>query len=192
MFGTGPRRTMPTLVSMIRGINVGGNRPLKMDRLRGLHEDLGFRDVRTYLQSGNVVFEAGSADAGAHGLAIEAAILRHCGYGVAVAVRTAKAMSAVLAGNPLLRLRSVDEKFLHATFLVRPESPCSLEGLELPLARGERAHLAGETLYLYCPIGYGNTKLSNTFFERKLGVAATTRNWLTVTALDKMARGGPR
>lgn len=192
MFPVGPRRTMPTLVSMIRGINVGGNRPLKMDRLRGLHEELGFRDVRTYLQSGNVVFEAGSADAGAHDAAIEAAILRHCGYEVAVAVRTAKAMSAALAGNPLLRLRGVDKKFLHATFLVRPASRSSLDGIELPLARGERAQLVGDILYLYCPLGYGSSKINTAFFERKLGVAATTRNWLTVTALEKMARGEAR
>jgi uncharacterized protein (DUF1697 family) len=192
MFGVGHRRTMPTLISMIRGINVGGNRPLKMDRLRGLHEDLGYRNVRTYLQSGNAVFEAGSADAGSHSVALAAAILRHCGYDVAVAVRTAKAMSAVLAGNPLLRLRAVDRKFLHATFLVRPAAPASLEGIELPLAPGERAQLVGETLYLYCPNGYGNSKLHNAFFERKLRVAATTRNWQTVTALEAMARGEPR
>jgi uncharacterized protein (DUF1697 family) len=181
---------MHTLVSMIRGINVGGNRPLKMDRLRSLHERLGLRNARTYLQSGNVVFEAASADADKHSLAIEAAILEDCAYDVVVAVRTSAAMSAALAANPFRGQRSVDPDFLHATFLVRPASQPSLRGVELPLAPGERAELVDGTLYLYCPLGYGNTKVNNTFFERKLRIAATTRNWRTVTALEGMARGG--
>lgn len=180
---------MITLVSMIRGINVGGNRPLKMDRLRGIHEDLGFRNVRTYLQSGNVVFDAASPDVDRHGDAIERRILRDCGFEVAVAVRTSKAMTAVLAANPLLGRAKVDPKFLHATFLVRPEGKLSLGGVGIPLAKGEDAVLSGDVVYVYCPLGYGITKINNTFFERKLSARATTRNWQTVTALEMMARG---
>jgi uncharacterized protein (DUF1697 family) len=180
---------MTTLVSMIRGINVGGSRPLKMDRLRGIHEGLGFRNVRTYLQSGNVVFEAASPDADRHGEAIERRIMRDCGYEVAVAVRTSGAMTAALASNPLLGRAGVDPKFLHATFLVRPEGRPSLGGIDLPLAKGEDAVLLGDVVYVYCPLGYGNTKINNTFFERKLSARATTRNWQTVGALERMARG---
>jgi uncharacterized protein (DUF1697 family) len=180
---------MHTLVSMIRGINVGGHRPLRMDRLRGLHEGLGFRNVRTYLQSGNVVFEAASADADAHAVALERRILRDCGFGVAVAVRSSGEMTAALRLNPLAGRPAADPKFLHATFLVRPAAKASLDGLELPLAKGEAAVLVGSTVYLYCPLGYGSTKINNTFFERKLSASATTRNWQTVTALEGMARG---
>lgn len=180
---------MTTLVSMVRGINVGGSRPLKMGTLRGLHEALGFRNVRSYLQSGNAVFEAASADADRHAEAIERRILRDCGFEVAVAVRTSKAMTAVLASNPLLGRKGVDPKFLHATFLVRPEGKPSLAGVDLPLAKEEAAVLVGDVIYLYCPLGYGNSKISNTLFERKLSAQATTRNWRTVTALEAMARG---
>jgi len=180
---------MTTLVSMVRGINVGGSRPLKMDALRGIHEALGFRNVRTYLQSGNAVFEAASADADRHAEALERRILRDFGYEVAVAVRTARAMAAVLASNPLLGRRAADPRFLHATFLVRPQGKPSLAGIGLPLAKEEAAVLLGDVIYLYCPLGYGNSKVSNTLFERKLSVRATTRNWNTVTALVGMARG---
>jgi uncharacterized protein (DUF1697 family) len=180
---------MATFVSMIRGINVAGSRPLKMDRLRALYEALGFRGVRTHLQSGNVVFEAAAGDAGRHGPAIERRILRDCGYDVAVAVLSADGMSAVAGANPLLRLPGTDPRFLHVTFPVRPCAAPSLQGVELPLARGERAVVAGGVVYLYCPLGYGNSKINNAFFERKLSARATTRNWQTVTALAAMARG---
>jgi uncharacterized protein (DUF1697 family) len=180
---------MFTLVSMVRGINVGGSRPLKMDKLRTLHEDLGFRNVRTYLQSGNVVFEAANSDTARHGEAIQRRILRDCGYEVAVAVKTSREMTAALAGNPLLGRANLDPKRFYATFLVRPEGKLSLGGADLPLAKGEQAILLGEVVYLYCTIGYGNTKIHNNFFEKRLSARATTRNWQTVTALEKMARG---
>jgi uncharacterized protein (DUF1697 family) len=180
---------MNTLVSMIRGINVGGSRPLRMDKLREIHEGLGYRKVRTYLQSGNAVFDAADPDADRHARALERRILRDCGYEVAVVVRSAKAMAAALASNPILGRASTDAEFLHATFLVRRPGKPSLEGIDLPLARGEAAVLVGDVVYLYCPSGYGNSRINNAFFERKLSVAATTRNWRTVTALERMARG---
>lgn len=186
---SGPTRTMHTLISMIRGINVGGNRPLKMERLRAIHEGLGLRKARTYLQSGNVVFEAAGADADKHAVALERRILRNCGFEVAVAVRTAREMTAALGANPFLGRASIDPRFLHATFLVRHGAQASLEGIDLPLAKGEAAASVGGVIYLYCPFGYGNTKINNAFFERKLAAGATTRNWNTVTALERMARG---
>jgi uncharacterized protein (DUF1697 family) len=180
-----------TLVSMVRGINVGGSRPLRMEALRAIHEALGFRAVRTYVQSGNAVFEARSADADAHAAAIERRILRDCGFEVSVAVRTSADMTAALRSNPFLARPGVDPKFLHATFLARQGGRHSLDGVTLPLSKGEAAALLGDIVYVYCPFGYGNTKINNTFFERKLSASATTRNWNTVTALERMARGEP-
>ncbi len=180
---------MHTLVSMIRGINVGGHKPLRMDRLLGIHEALGFRRARTYLQSGNAVFEAGSGDADRHAAALERRILRDCGFEVAVCVRTSAEMTAALRDNPLAGRPGTDPKFLHATFLVRHGAGVSLDGIDLPLAKGEAAVVLGDTVYVYCPLGYGVTKINNTFFERKLAVGATTRNWQTVAALERMARG---
>jgi uncharacterized protein (DUF1697 family) len=180
---------MHTLVSMIRGINVGGHKPLRMDRLRGIHEALGFRNVRTYLQSGNAVFEARSGDADRHAEALERRILRDCGFEAAVCVRTSAELTAALRDNPLALRLAADPKFLHATFLVRHGAGTSLDGVALPLAKGEAALMLGDTIFVYCPSGYGKSKISTMFFERKLALGATTRNWQTVTALERMARG---
>jgi uncharacterized protein (DUF1697 family) len=180
---------MHTLVSMLRGINVGGNRPLKMGKLRAIHEELGFRNVRTYLQSGNVVYEAATSGADRHAAALEQRILRDCGFEVMVAVRSLAELTAAIAANPFLGRPGIDPIFLHATFLVRHGLKASLNGIGVPLGRGEAAILLGDTVYLYCPNGYGITKINNTFFEKKLSAGATTRNWRTVTALEGMARG---
>lgn len=180
---------MASFVSLIRGINVAGRRPVRMERLAALYLGLGFANPRAYLQSGNVVFEAAGRSGRAHAAAIERAILRDLGLGVSVAVLGAREMSAVLAANPLAGRPGLDPAFLHATFLVRDGGPASLDAIALPLAPGERAVLAGDVVYLYCPNGYGGTKINNGFFERKLGARATTRNWRTVTALEAMARG---
>ena len=182
---------MATFVSMIRGVNVAGHRPVRMARLVELCEGLGFSNPRTYLQSGNVVFESRRASNRGIGEALERGILRECGLEVSVAVRTSREMTATVAANPLASRPGVDPRFLHATFLVGQDGRASLAGIELPLARGEEAVLAGSVVYLYCPHGYGVTRINNAFFERKLGARATTRNWHTVTALERMARGAP-
>jgi uncharacterized protein (DUF1697 family) len=182
---------MITAVSMLRGINVSGHRLIRMDRLKSLYADLGFKNPRTYLQSGNVVFETAKTAVRAQGQVIERRILRDCGFDVPVAVRTGEEMAAALSSNPLARRPGVDTRFLHATFLIDPVGDASLEGVSLPLGAGEAAVLRGEIVFVYCPNGYGISKINNSFFERKLGVRATTRNWQTVTALEKMAREGP-
>ncbi|HEY1792520.1 MAG TPA: DUF1697 domain-containing protein [Opitutaceae bacterium] len=179
---------MPTLVSMIRGINVAGHRPLRMDRLRAILGTLGCSDVRTYLQSGNAVFGAKSGDEARAAAAIERAIREDTGYDVAVVVRTAARMGRILSRNPLPRRRGVDPAFLHATLLASAPGKGADLG-DLPVSRGEMAELLGDTVYLYCPNGYGNTRLSNAFWEKRLGRRATTRNWQTIRALEAMAAG---
>jgi uncharacterized protein (DUF1697 family) len=181
---------MTPLISMIRGINVAGSRPMTMERLKKLYEGLGFANPRTYLQSGNVVCNATALQARGHGDAVERRILRDYGFEVSVAVKTSTVMTEVVAANPLAGRASIDPRFLHVTFLIRPDRKASLDGISMPLAQGEEAVLMDDVLYLYCPNGYGNTKINNAFFERKLGARATTRNWNTVTALEKMAREG--
>jgi len=180
---------MTTFVSMIRGINVAGHKPVRMDRLVGLYGDMGFERPRTYLQSGNVVFESKGGARSDHAGAIERRILRDLGLEVSVAVRTSAEMTGALAANPLARRPGVNPRFLLATFLIRHEGPASLDAIALPLVSGEEAVLVGSVVYVYCPFGYGRTKINNTFFERALRARATTRNWQTVTALERMARG---
>ena len=94
----------------------------------------------------------------------------------------------VAAGNPFLSNVQVDPAFLHVTFLYATTSVIILTDLPSPNADGDEYAAGEQAIYLYCPNGYGRTKLSNTYFERKLKVTATTRNWKTVNALLDMAR----
>jgi uncharacterized protein (DUF1697 family) len=178
---------MSTFVSMLRGINVGAQKRLRMETLRDIYKELGFRNIRTYVQSGNVVFESTEQDQSALVKRIEKQIAQTCGFPVEVFMRQAQDIQRLLAGNPFLNERNEDPSKLHVTFLSRiPSEPWWSEMLPPrdiidEFARGELV------IYLFCPNGYGKTRLSNSFFERKLGVLTTTRNWNTVNALYKMA-----
>jgi uncharacterized protein (DUF1697 family) len=201
---------MATFVALLRAVNVGG-RTLPMADVRRSLETLGLGDVRTYLQSGNVVFEGGHAPAEEYAAAIEVRIERELGPRVAVLVLTGDQMAEVAARNPFVAEPDVEPESLHATFVFTAsgeddfgqaptEAYSAVYGdafrkLELPLADGERAAFVGvpplatPVVYLYLPHGYGRTKLNNAFFERKLGTGATTRNWRTVKAVAEMATG---
>jgi uncharacterized protein (DUF1697 family) len=177
---------MPTQVAMLRGINVGGSKIIKMDRLRALFAALGFAGAHTYLQSGNVLFSA-PADGPAQEAAIRARLLADLGFDIDVAVRSARQLTVAVKRNPLLA-PGRDPRHLHATFLIGAHRP-SLKGVALPLRPGEEAVLVGDIVYMYCPNGYGETKVHTQFLRRALGVPATTRNWVTVTALEALANG---
>jgi uncharacterized protein (DUF1697 family) len=181
---------MTTYVALLRGANVGG-RSVGMAPLRTGLEALGLTDVGTYLQSGNAVFGAEAADPRTFAAAIRDRIAADFGFDVGVLVLTAAEMREVAGANPFLAdgAGPVDERHLYATFLFRHPSDTGLGRLDLPAVAGERAVLVGSVIYLLLPFGYGRTKLSNAYFERKIESAATTRNWRTVLALAGMAAG---
>ncbi len=178
---------MTTYISMLRGINVGTQKRLSMETLRGIYAVLGLTNIRTYVQSGNVVFE--SEDQARLELVsrIEAQIEQACGYHVEVFIRQPDDMKQILAGNPFLTTRSEDPNKLHVTFYNRAPAESLLSKLIAPNGTTDEFALAESAVYLFCPNGYGKTRLSNTFFERRLGVPVTTRNWNTVKALYKIA-----
>jgi len=101
-------------------------------------------------------------------------------------VLPAKELNAVAGSNPLWPRLEGDEKLFHCTFLFQPVSGDRFRKLKLPVQPGEQAVLVGQVVLLYCPHGYGRTKLNNGFFEKALGVRATTRNWRTVLALKSL------
>ena len=171
---------------MLRGINVTGHKIIRMKDLRTSLEALGFRQVKTYVQSGNVIFEAGKNENFAG--KIEKKILADFGFAVSVFVKTPKEMAQVIRNNPFPKLADIDDPRLYVTFL-SVATPANAESVLKGLATGqERFHVGGREIYLYCPIGYGQTKLSNTAIEKKLGVVATTRNWRSVNALLALAQ----
>jgi len=177
---------MTTYIALLRGINVSGKNAIRMPELQASFSGLRFADVRTYLQSGNIVFRGGKS----HELKLAAVIavrIKHdFGHAVSVLVISAKELEQVANSNPLWPKAGGDEKLFHSTFLAEPVSVASFKALKLPAAEGERAVLVGKAVLLHCPHGYGNTKLNNNYFERALGVIATTRNWRTVLALQKL------
>jgi len=167
---------------MLRGINVGGNRKVSMQILRERYESLGFDNINTYVQSGNVVFST-SANATKTKELIEKEVKQTFGFDVLVFIRTRDELTELLENSPFKRK---DEGKLHVTFL--SDKPANIPINELNKARtgAEEFSISRREIYLFCPNGYGATKLSNGFFEKKLNVTATTRNWRTVNTLLTM------
>jgi len=165
-----------------------------MQDLRVVFESLGMRDVETYVQSGNVVFQTNKSDANRMRKAIEEKIAADLDMVVTVLIRSAAQLQAVLRDNPFSG-RAGDDATKHVTFLAEKPSASNLADLaEIPDAT-KRTFGADEfvidgseptVVYVFCPGGYGRTKLNNTFFEKRLGVSSTTRNWRTVTTLAEM------
>ncbi len=180
---------MPSYVAMLRGINVSGSKPVKMEALRASFEALGFKNIRTYVQSGNVVFEAEERAAAPLGPKIVARIKRDFGYDVPVLVLAAGELARVVDENPFVKQRGIDLTKLHVTFLAAAPAAAGLKKMEGVSSGRDAFRCLGTTIYLICPDGYGNTKLSNNAFERALGAAATTRNWKTITTLAALAAG---
>lgn len=174
---------MPTYVALLRGINVSGKNPIRMSALQDSLTDLGLEDVRTYLQSGNVVFRDKSADKGKLAASIEARITCDFGHKVPVRVIPESDLEVITDSNPLWPESGGDEKLFHCTFLFEELPEKRFEALKLPAAEGEQAVMLKGAVLLHCPHGYGRTKLNNTYFERALKVQATTRNWRSVLAL---------
>ena len=160
---------------MLRGINVGGHNMVKMDALKALHESLGLKNVRTYLQSGNVVFQARSADP----LRIEREIQETLQLDLTVILRSAAELRAAVSANPLPQRVHHPSAYVIAFLSAEPRDPSALDAYAGP----EERRLLGRELYLYYGEGMARSKLTNALIERKLGVKATARNWRTVTKL---------
>jgi uncharacterized protein (DUF1697 family) len=181
---------VPTYIAMLRGINVSGHKIVKMERLRESFAALGFGNVRTYVQSGNGVFEAKAAAPAGIGVKIAERIERDFGFSVPVMVVTSEEMARVVKENPFLKEAGIDFSRLHVTFLSEAPGALGLMKLSALPAEPDRLACRSRSVYLHCPSGYGNTKLSNNAIERALSVGATTRNWKTVTMLHQMASSG--
>jgi uncharacterized protein (DUF1697 family) len=175
-----------TYAAMVRGINVGGRNRVAMADLVALVSSLGFDDVTTYVQSGNVVFRGTGASRTVAGR-IADQITADLGLSVAVLVRNQRELRAMLSGNPY-RDAEAEPTLHHVTLLAaKPESDKVAKLAAQDGRFGEdRCQVLGQDVYLYCPGGYGKTKLNNTYLERNLGVVATTRNWRTLITLADM------
>ena len=179
---------MPIYISMLRGINVGGHKRIKMDQLRKSFEALGFEQVKTYIQSGNVVFKAGKSSPAALSKKIEERILKDFGFPVSVMSRTADEMGEMITENPFLKQREIDPAKLHVMFLSEPPAPAALKKLAEVTVAPDQWHCSAREIYFYLPNGVSKSVLWNSPVDRILAVVTTTRNWRTVNSLQQMCQ----
>ncbi len=178
--------------AFLRGINVGGKHKLPMSELRAFFAELGARDVRTYIQSGNVVFRAEEAVARELAADFERRAEARFGFPVPAVVRSAPELRAVLAGNPFLADRAADDadaKALHVLFLASEPDPAAVAGLDPERSAPDAFAVQGREIYLHLPNGMARTRLTNAYFDRALGTTSTGRNWRTVRTVAAMIEG---
>lgn len=178
---------MKTYISILRGINVSGQKLIKMADLRLMFESLNLCNVRTYIQSGNVIFETSQAECRELAKTISAAILKTFGFEVPVIVLEQETLTAISEHNSFVNNRGVDIAKLHVTFLSGEPQGSLKETIDPDGYLPDEFYIEGPAVFLHCPNGYGNTKLNNNFFEKKLKLQATTRNWRTLLELVKLS-----
>lgn len=176
-----------TFIALLRGINVSGCNKIKMTELKQLFIELGFDDVTTYIQSGNVVFQTNLEEHDKIEQQIINSIKQTFGYLVQVIVLTKNSLETIYASNPFLHEPNIDITKLHVTLLSNKPNENDILPLKTLSKNGDTFIIIDKTIYLYCPNGYGKTLLNNNFFERKLKISATTRNWNTISKLVEIS-----
>ena len=178
---------MPTYVALLRGINVSGQKLIKMAELRAQLAELPYDNIRTYIQSGNILFEREAAEPAVIEEEVRQLIAKHYGFDVPVMVKTREDLDYVVNNHPFIHQRNEDPKFVHVTFLAEEPDPERVAKLREEDYSPEEWVLDGTYFYFFSPKGMGNAKMSNTFVENRLKVKATGRNWRTTMKLWEMA-----
>jgi uncharacterized protein (DUF1697 family) len=172
--------------SILRGINVSGKNSIKMDTLRDLLKTIGFQNIKTYIQSGNVYFESTLLSTDELALRISNELKSSLNLTVPVLVLKQEELDEIISSNPFLSFVNFEPKFMHLTFLTNEIDLSGIPEIEEKSSENELLFFGNKVVYLYLPNGNGTTKLSNTLIEKKLKNTATTRNWNTCLELQKM------
>jgi uncharacterized protein (DUF1697 family) len=178
---------MAVLVSMLRGVNVGGHNKISMAELRVLYEFIGLQDPQTFVQSGNVVFRTKERNLSALARRIEDAIEQRFGFRCDVIVRTPAELRDVIARNPFGKRRNINPGKLQVTFLATDPSADARDQVRKMKTNPEELHIDGREVFIYFPDGMGRSRLSWPTIGRKLGTTGTGRNLNSVTKLLEMA-----
>jgi uncharacterized protein (DUF1697 family) len=178
---------MPIYIAMLRGINIGPHKRMKMEKLRSSCEALGFVKVKTYIQSGNLVFQAPKLSSAAAAKKVEAQIVKDFGFSADVISRTAEEMKKVVEGNPLLREPGIDTSKFHVVFLADVPSPEAIKKLEALTLSPDKVRHSGKEIYFYFPNGVSGSSIWKHNLDRVMSVSGTMRNWNTVNTLYEMA-----
>lgn len=176
---------MAEFISILRGINVGGHKKIRMADLKVLYSSLGFTNVVTYIQSGNVLFECATQNPTNLSEMIEQAIFENYGFEVPVLVLTPQKMAGILAQNPFGAEIPIEK--LHVTFISQPPNETAINSINMYKYPPDSCYIIGDAAYICCD-KYHETKYSNLFFEKHLQTKTTTRNWKTVVALLELSK----
>jgi len=175
-------------IAILRGINVGGKRKILMADLKSMFEKMKFLNISTYIQSGNVIFDLEKKfDNRDLGQKIEKEIEKEFGFEVPVIVRTPKEISTAINQNPFYK-DETDIANLHLTFLNTEPIEENQKKTETYNYKPDKFKIEGKDVFIYCEGKYYKSKLTNNFFEKKLKVDATTRNWKTVLKLQELSK----
>ena len=169
-----------THVALLRGVNVGGKNCVPMKELAEIFTKAGCADVRTYIQSGNVVFRATGALAESIPSRITQQIAKRFSCQIPVVLRTAEQLADAVRNNPL---REVPQESLHVYFLAGLPNPSRVAQLDPDRSRPDAFIVHGREIYLHLPNGIGRSKLTNAYFDSKLDTTSTARNWRTTLKL---------
>ena len=173
---------MATYVGLLRAINLGSVNKISMPALRTMMEDLGYGNVRTYVQSGNVVFDAPRTSHSTLSSQIERAISSTFGHDISVIVRKGSDLERVVSGNPFAT-EDVLPLALHVVFLAHSAPAKAVKALDPAKWLPDKFEVRGAEVYLFLPTGMGRSKMSISYFEKALSIRGTARNWNTVNKL---------
>ncbi len=177
---------MTTHLALLRGINVSGHNMIKMDALQKMLENMGYSDVKTYIQSGNVFITTEETNPAAVGFHIKQEIFKVFGHDVPVVVISKTALEACIENNPFLKENNTDTKKLYVAFLSTELKPERIHDLKMSAVKPDEVHIDKNRIYIKYAVSAGKTRLDQKYIEKKLNLTATIRNWNTVVTLLKM------
>ena len=177
---------MTKYLALLRGINVSGHNMIKMDALKKMLENMGFQNVETYIQSGNVFFDSEEENAASVGFKIKQEISKVFGYDVPVIMVSKTDLELCFKNSPFLKEKECDTKKLYVTFISKELSPLAINDLKISNFKPDEVAIDSSRIYIKYAIGAGKTNLDQKYIEKKLNVVATIRNWNTVTKLLEM------
>lgn len=177
---------MTTHLALLRGINVSGHNMIKMDALKATLEAVGFQNVQTYIQSGNVFVDTDEENAAAVGFKIKQEIFKSFGHEVPIVVIGKTDLENCFKSNLFLKEKEVDSKKLYVAFVSMALRSDSINDLKMSQVKPDEACIDENRIYIKYAVGAGKTRFDQKYIEKKLNVTATIRNWNTVTQLLKM------
>ncbi len=177
---------MTTHLALLRGINVSGHNMIKMDALKNTLEKIGFQNVETYIQSGNIFVDTDEESAAKVGFIIKQEIFKIFGHDVPIIVIGKMDLEACFSNNTFLKEKELDTKKIYVAFVSKELRSENINDLKISQFKPDEARIDGTRIFIKYDIGAGKTRLDQKYIEKKLNLTATIRNWNTVTQLLKM------